>query len=496
MDDDLGLVTELKVLTGTDALQLWRKGKEEWNSWVSDNQDALIDFSDTNFPALYTGVISFESYRFPKAGVSFSNVSFGERGASFRDAHFNGPVSFENVESHTSNINFNNVVFENNVTFMDAKFSKCVITFRGAKFNGQDVSFQGLKALDSLISFNKTAFSCADLTFSEIKVSGKIVDFSKAQFRGDIVDFGLSKFQSLAIFEGVTFNVKEVSFYEVVFEKEAVFNDAIFNCDLSFENSKFQDDAEFLRAKFASHSYDFNRCLFNNHLDFSQVVGVSKAKSISFKNAIFESSFDISNIKLGCVVDLTGTRFTNQVSIAGLECKVQKTLFFLSKYKNDSERLRRLKDISTTNNDHLAALRFHADEMRVKRWHRSGGLLLLPTTLAASILDTLYDWTADYGQSISRPILWMLLLISLFISKYSGFWGAYYKFSDLGHLITFTIGNSLPFIPISKLARETKIEALFTEIPPTLYDWMVLQGGLSFIFIFLIGLGLRNRFRI
>jgi hypothetical protein len=497
MDDDLGLVTKLKVLAGTDALQLWRKGKEEWNSWVSDNQDVLIDFTDANFQALYAGVTSFESYLFPQAGVSFTNVSFGELGANFRDAHFIGPVSFDNIESHTSNMNFNNVIFEDDVTFMGAKFSKCVITFTKARFNGQDVSFQSLKALDSYISFNEAMFNCTDLTFCETQISGEYMVFSKAQFCGDIVDFSKSEFKSLAIFDGAIFNTKEVFFYEVVFEKEGIFNNVLFNCDLSFKSSNFQGGSDFLRAEFTNQLYDFSRCLFKNHLDFSQIKGASKANSLSFRNAIFESSFDMSNIKLGCVVDFTGTKFSNQISIAGLECAVQIDRFFLSKYKDDSERLRRLKDISTTNNDYSAALRFHADEMRSKRWHPSASSPSLPSTIAVSLLDTVYDWTSDYGQSISRPILWLLLLVSVFTAKYSVLADKASEFSDVSNLAIFSLGNSLPFIPISKLAREGKIKELFGSTPPhELYDLMVLQGGLSFIFIFLIGLGLRNRFRI
>jgi hypothetical protein len=496
MDDDLGLVAKLKVLAGTDALQLWRKGKEEWNSWVSDNQHALIDFSDANFRAHYAGVTSFEGYLFPKAGVSFLNVSFGELGANFRDAHFNGPVSFENIESHTSSMDFNNVVFEDDVTFMGAKFSKCVITFTKARFNGQDVSFQDFKALDSLITFNRAIFDCTDLTFSDAKFSGEVADFSAAQFCGDIIDFGGSEFQSSANFGGAIFNVKEVSFFEVVFEKEGYFQGAIFNCDLSFLNSKFQGNVDFRRAEFANYIYDFNRCLFKHHLDFSQVKGVSQAKTISFKNAIFESSFDISNIKLGCVVDLTGTKFTNQVSIAGLECSIQRVCSFLSKDKLDSERLRRLKDISKTNNDHIGALRFHADEMRAKRWHYGLAGKSFLETIGVSIIDTMYDWSSEYGQSISKPILWLLLLVSIFTTKYAALAQKAFEFSDVSNLAIFSLGNSLPFIPISKLAREAKIKGLFGGTPPELYDLMMLQGGLSFIFIFLIGLGLRNRFRI
>ena len=63
--------------------------------------------------------------------------------------------------------------------------------------------------------------------------------------------------------------------------------------------------------------------------------------------------------------------------------------------------------------------------------------------------------------------------------------------------VTVSIATVTPFISISKIEREAGIKKLFEDKQPEDYGlYSYFYAGLSFIFIFLIGLGLRKRFRI
>jgi hypothetical protein len=159
----------------------------------------------------------------------------------------------------------------------------------------------------------------------------------------------------------------------------------------------------------------------------------------------------------------------------------------------DGARLRRLKEIAETNKDHQAALRFSADENRAKRW--------IETSWFGSVLDMAFSFFSNYGQSILRPSFWLGVIFAL--SMYA------YKAKQLPKLATdgwadwaqaalLSASNSLPFLPQSRELRTGALKALYdTTDPSSCIDaLMITQGALSFIFLFLIGLGLRNRFRL
>ena len=63
--------------------------------------------------------------------------------------------------------------------------------------------------------------------------------------------------------------------------------------------------------------------------------------------------------------------------------------------------------------------------------------------------------------------------------------------------ISLAAGNAVAFLPQSRDVRTDAVDALFGPDPGTWIDLAILsQAGMSFVFLFLIGLGLRNRFRL
>ncbi|MEM7653979.1 MAG: hypothetical protein AAF220_12485, partial [Pseudomonadota bacterium] len=179
--------------------------------------------------------------------------------------------------------------------------------------------------------------------------------------------------------------------------------------------------------------------------------------------------------------------------------------------QDDAARLRRLKELAETNRDHHAALQFHADEQRAQRWQDGTGTL-------RSLLDLAFDVTSRHGRSVKRPVVGFGLIL----------YGATILFTCLSVIVRpltvpapalniagqlwdrltsaalYAISNAVPFIPSSVMGRQIGPDALLPPVEtgtpqPYLETLIVLalgQGALSFIFLFLIALGLRNRFRL
>ena len=124
-------------------------------------------------------------------------------------------------------------------------------------------------------------------------------------------------------------------------------------------------------------------------------------------------------------------------------------------------------------------MRFFALERRDMRWTTS-------LSAGASGLDWFYDMACVYGQSVMRPAAILVGLFAVFANVYGlldpglGAWGALVK----------SAYYTVPFVFI-KSARPAA--AMFTD---PVHALTMAQQGFSFIFLFLLGVSLRNRFRL
>ena len=214
------------------------------------------------------------------------------------------------------------------------------------------------------------------------------------------------------------------------------------------------------------------------------------------RGAVFDGPLTLEG-ELTTPPDLRSVKAAHHVELSGLTVSLRRIvpvlprclskLHSVAKDKEDAARLRRLKEIAETNRDHRAALRFSADENRGRRWHETPWL--------ASVLDMGFSFLSDYGQSIWRPTAWLFIVMAGYSILYwhlSDVVGA-----DLEHATLLSLGNSLPFLPQSRTLRIEASEALFCNGLGLWIDIaMVAQGIASVVLLFLIGLGLRNRFRL
>ena len=413
------------ILKGKDAIDLWQKGRDAWNKWITQNPHADVDFSDANFSKY--GAVFFEGFHFPNGDINFNFATFGDGGVSFDFATFG----------------------KGDVSFQETKFGDGDVNFVGATFGDGDVSFDRATFGDGYVSFNHAKFGDDNVSFQEATFGDGDVNFIAATFGDGYVSFNLAKFG-----DG--------------------------NVNLGF--ATFGDgDVSFGRARFGKGYVAFDSATFEGRFILVECENTPDIIALSLLNCHFKSAVSIK-AALTCVPDLCGTIVSAHVDLDNLHISPN-TLS-----AKDAGKYRRLKELAEQNRDHEAALRFFAAERRCARW-ASGPEGRKSILSRAKILPELtYDELSNYGQSIGRPVLYLLGLIAvtgtLYWSwaDYTHFWGAF----------EIALSDSIPFMPfVRQIGPET--DAVLATAP---YTWRVLHHASSFILLFLIGLGLRNRLRL
>ncbi|PKG74816.1 hypothetical protein CXF86_11030 [Shewanella sp. GutCb] len=498
---------------------IFPKGKTLFNGSLF--YSAKLSFID----AIFYGVACFDGAHFPKGEVSFNGTVFHEDACfslavfdkgevSFNNTKFlglkvcfdgasfdEGDVSFRNTEFTNSSVTFVNANFDTgNIVFEDISNSNN-ISFKNANFGGGDFLFESNKVTNNL-NFNHAIFGCGGVYIRDCVFNGEVdfteVDFGKGDFELSHIDcyFGLDL--SYSTFERGNIMLSFIDLKNgPLLSDNAIFGDGIFSLEnlsvngsyISFCDSTFGDGrAEFMNLKMNSSTVDFSNVHFKSSVEFSQLYS-NKQCLIGLNASIFEKSLQIHDWD-NCIPDLTSSKTSSHLSLNDVYFKLQRSGDWIKRStdKNDASRIRRLKEISEINKDHQSALRFNADEMRAKRWNSFG--------FFRSILDMIFSITSNYGQSIFRPLAFLILLMfstSSIIVFTSGL-----TWPNLGCSIELVTANTLPFIAISKDVRVHSIENLFSgSLLPEYFNLLMMSHGFfSFVFLFLIGLGVRNLFRI
>lgn len=436
--------------------------------------DGNVYFTEAKFG---TGIILFGNSKFGQGNKYFSEAIFGNGNANFRDINFgSGHVCFTNAEFGTGKVSFSNDQFgEGSLSFIGTEFGEGDVDFSNANFGDGNVRFANSTFYSGNTDFNRTVFGSGDVTFSNVDFGEGDVGFSKAKFGNGEIDFTKARFGL-----GQT----------------------------DFSEAKFSDgNIRFSEVSIRSNSFLFEKNTIKGFAYFNDLVGLTSTKLISFRHSIFEKSLDFSAKGTGCIPDFTSTKTTNQVVLQDLEYTLQREGFWFKVQATnigDIARLRRLKEIAENNKDHAAALRFHADEMRAKRWHEMG--------FGASLLDMCFSGLSNYGQSIVRPFAALCTLMLTMILYVVGFafplslnpkdysqWLSNtlnIDFSTYLYGFELAVSSALPFISSSRNINKTAGKALIDILPNYFGAISLVYGGLCFLFLFLIGLGLRNRFRI
>jgi hypothetical protein len=469
------------VLKGQAAIALWLKGKEVWNSWVSSNPCADVNWNDIEFPCNakdYNGadLIDFSEFIFPEGDIIFDYSSFLRGNVSFYGASFS----------------------RGELSFFNAKFGKGELIFDNAIFSGGKISFMEASFGRGWVSFSDAKFGEGDLVFTDAKFSGGDINFDSTTFT-----------KGKVIFNGAKFG----------------------NGVLNFDDAKLGDvDVDFRGATFGSGSILLRNLAFKGMARFDNLKGLERCAQFSFEGCSFDKPFTFSHHdRMGCPLDLRRTKLAHGIILNDVRCdyqisppygwrgthrwlymrtfkRIPRRLYraitrgahlifrrFSSKAveREDSQRFRRLKELALSEANHYKALEFNAQELRSQRRHETEWL--------RDRLQFCYMALSNYGRSVVRPTTALVIVTLVHAAIYSTL-ATKPKLAPIDAFsagMTYSGGNMFAFVPIGRTALQQSSDVLFLKEVPYDVLWIGgFQSVLSVILLFLLGLGLRNMFRL
>lgn len=320
-------------------------------------------------------------------------------------------------------------------------------------------------------------------------------NFNKSNFRTS-VDFIESSFIQFLTFANTTFtvgvNFKKSIFDGVDFEGiklprgAAFFNDTRYAGHANFSHMELAETAQFHRAAF-SKSADFKGTHIGGYFDFRETKvagwagfqGAEFAAKADFTDAKFQAPTDFDSCRFEkCPPQLEGATLHQRTNwrrvtwpgLQGLEItQVEDLTDAYSCLKLEMDKQKR----------HHDELMFFSKELECRKVEL-GNLKGLPISL--------FGWTCDYGQSVVLPTLW---LFDLILIGWNIMMTSYAPEMTWDKALLSSIANSLGSFGVRKEIMEG-----LPKTPSTgMLMFLMMQGIIALILLFLIGLGLRNRFR-
>jgi len=320
---------------------------------------------------------------------------------------------------------------------------------------------------------------------------------------------------------------KFVCFEKFVFENKSNFHSATFNRTADFCSSVFMKEAYFRRAFFKSHA-GFASVTFNNYAGFRSAHFCEEASFKWYKDR--ENNKAANPVRFFGIAEFSSAKFQSSTRFDDAKFLTRVPQFHAAKLYDDTvfptpdnytDNWPPLKgkDVMPATDQKRAYNRlrlfmnrslqideeqfFHRQEMRCKMaladwWHKP--------------FYWLYAWLSDYGNSVWRPMAWMIAVMlsgALFMlwwqgaftflpRESSGFdWtlgllGEDDPWAKLREAFGWSISNTLPFLGFGKL--------YYGELAKDLAWPLKVVGGvqtlLGYVLLFFLGLGLRNRFRL
>lgn len=486
---------ERKILSELEAIELADKGMDEWNKWSAENPGVAVDFSDHDFTLdrisfegfIFPGDATFENAKFPTA--NFKNAIFQGKLTNFTRATFSGKsTTFEKARFINGNVYFGEAIFwSKNTIFAGSKFERGNASFSNARFNNGIINFVNAKFLLGNVDFEKAEFDCEGVSFREIKVPKGEVSFRNTKFIRGKVSFREAEFSGgHANFYETEFNGAHVEFYDAKFS----------GGEARFYGAKFRGgNAYFRLAQFSGGNANFNYTWFSKQADFSFAKFEHKC---SFEGTVFNGPVGLEGSRFKRVPDFRRTTLPTHFTFHDMKVAYVTLAGKLNKWRgkaknsSDADKFRRLKELAVQARDHEREQDFFAKELKAKRFYETKGLALG--------WSYGYEWLSDFGRSTLRPLLCLIVIwlgFGVWFGTKAVHFSAHYIESLRDGLI---LSGALltPFVAISRTAIRDMQDSLYGE-GVSLW-WLdiaaIFEGLLGLIFIFLIGLALRNRFRI
>ena len=507
--------TKPKIQQGLgDAEQsdIEKENNDEKISHRLREKNKVICFKGYNFPS---GGAVFERSDFRGFKVDFSGAQFFDEGPDFTRAKFSsGHVTFARATFWNCGIEFTRAVFYDDenfygidwVYFSDVAFNEhkpktskkknVRVSFFKTDFGNNNIIFRASKFTNCKLSFFQARFGQGSITFSANNHGKNDFDFERVKFGSGNFIFSLMHPEYVRVsFYGSTFSTGETSLsLDKSDEIDFIFDYSTFPGPLKIEmiNSLKPRSLKFRKLI----NLSFRACTFMRPILLSgNVIDVP-----DFRSTRMQGHIDLSDLNIQChdvqfwqkfkkaIHGFIRFRFLENPRQSRCEAHFKQAICRRRRRDpTEAPKLRRLKELAEQNRDHDAALRFFAMEQRDKRWS-------MEYSDWQSCLDVLYDAACNYGQSILRPTIGLLTVYFAAAILYARLAT---KTANPIEAMILAATNSLPLLAFASDARAGALSILFGDHTPWYNDLIAgLQGVASFIFLFLIGLGLRNRFRI
>ncbi len=493
---------EYGVLAGKKAIDKWRGGIEAWNAWVEENPELRVDFSGVDFNQYRTqvplGIISFTGFKFPNGGVSFESAQFGDGGVSFESATFGkGGVNFEFAQFGNGYVVFRGATFgDGNVSFTGATFGNGNVNFYHATFGDGDVSFNNATFGDGDVSFNNVTFGNGDVVFVATKFGDGIVSFHDAEFGNGDVYFIYAICNDQFVFKPKkTGKINYLTFYGCSFKGVMILN-GTYNCVPDLRNTITSSHVDLMGLKIIKgYKKNLEGRLKEPATEFAKDQWI-KDQLKEWEKDLLEKPTDDQKGKQEEEFEKKWNPDENQKIV---DDKFKELVS--QQNEETSAQFCRLKELAEQNRAHDKALVFFAEECAVNRENQNKAWVWL---------DKAYAGACRHGRSIGRPVLGLFLSWVVFSGIYCSIILLTNKFvtsSFLGRCwevlcayvksFLLCIFNSVPFLGFTRHGYNNIFSKLFGSEPSFwVYMPIGLQSLIAFIFLFLIGLGIRNRFRI
>ena len=417
------------------------------------------------------------------------------------------------------------------------------VSCQGAEFHGRASfrgNFNGIADFKRTIFYEMPSFSYTDAHQWE---------FQGARFEKG-AKFHSSAFRSLAVFQNICFN-EVLSFSNSIFHcipnfsgikgstldfsgskflKNASFSNMFLRDLLNFERTNFEGDAEFINieartftaanANFTNHTVlneckvretaSFERTFFGGSIDFESSLFFGET---NFRKSIFEDQTFFDRAVFSSVLNFKSCRFLSQVSFTETcfskyfpnfkNCIFKENVTFSASHPfwpPISTRATREARNSLNTIRHLVSKQgFIEDEHYFFR--REMALAARLGTLRQRLPYWLFGLLSDFGNSIHRPGWALLITWFMGFASYLGYlcWPQNTEalsceiFGSTSKAAGFSFSNVFGFLGFNRLYFSP--EELFA-LPTVLKVIAASQTVAGAILIFLLGLGLRNRFRL
>jgi|GEM_PF-2022970 len=546
--------------TQEECLKMAQLGKKAWNEWQQNTPIDFVDFSGIDFETkninfsnfIFESRVSFKNSIFgTDENCNFNNTTF-KKAVHFNDCTFANNATFNNVIFYQICF-FERVKFQKESSFLQIEF-KSNAEFINCQFNGK-VNFSNSKFSKGNTFINSQFFD--DAIYSPSIVTGS-ADFQNCIFH-KTANFSNIKIEKAALFAKTRFE-STAYFRGVNFQDIAIFRAAEFRGDADFSNTSFLKSSNFKYTQFGGLT-NFEKAIFTEIADFRATQFISdellhekhQDSAINFSGALFHSDaiFNISHWnslqpiyreryaerkkwseqhgvsteKLAST-DFRGAQFNGNTSFQGRkfigptdfgplveERNIRATIFKYAPNFHECEfhqntTFHKARFPPPSGNDSAArayrtlklAFSKKYDLRQEQNFYKLEMLEELKSDKASKyFISILFSWLSDFGFSIGRPLILILLSTILATSAYGlladlEFCNPNSNGCDMfGTLLQFSLFAIPGFEKISLDA----IYPLFKS--ENLNTWTIvilfIHKLIMLLSLFLLGLALRNLFK-